>query len=70
MRFRMVTVLPVAMDEVVAYMTESDLNDNCAIDLSATIPLRLSGRIKYQATGVRLLRLNCYLVLFQWIKRN
>lgn len=32
MRFRMVTVLPIAMDEVVAYMTERDLEDKCAID--------------------------------------
>jgi len=32
MRFRMVTVLDVGMSEVVAYMTESDLEDTCVAD--------------------------------------
>ncbi len=32
MRFRLVTVIPAAMDEVAAYMTEQDLTDAVMLD--------------------------------------
>lgn len=35
MRFRMVTVLPVGMEEVTAYATESDIEATCIADALA-----------------------------------
>lgn len=37
MRFRMVTVLPVGMDEVVSYATEADLEFDASIDLMVAV---------------------------------